>query len=499
MFHKCKNKLFCANAFIFIICFCCVTAFANAKPLNPLRKLKEVTLKNGMHLLMLPRHSAPIIAGGWVVNVGSANEHKGITGMSHMFEHVMFKGSETIGTKDYNKEKGINAEVASLRKQRQLVGDGITQERLSSAIKKKQEELDKLYKKSEYFNIYAQHGGDRINAYTTRDHTAYFLTLPANKLELFMWMESDRLINPVFREFYTERDAVLAERKERMNKSPFIHASYQFEDKYWAGTPFSWPVIGTRNDIGGYTLAAARRYLQHYTPKNITLILVGDFDVDQAVTLANKYFSSFKRASDNSDNTGSVDQSDFRVKPVVGSYDIVAPASVTLRYPTDKIGGESYVPLQVLSYMLNSPVGELKQQLQLSNLASSAQSYNNVNRYAGYFSVYAEAYNNNDITKIENKIIDILQDYKHNVSQDRLQLAKTNLLYNYYSHLRSNYSILQYLLRYASYDNGMNYLKSYPDMIEAVSVADVKRAAQVFFSDDQSRMIVTKKSNDGGV
>ena len=100
--------------------------------------------------------------------------------------------------------------------------------------------------------------------------------------------------------------------------------------------------------------------------------------------------------------------------------------------------------------MLNSPVGELKQQLQLSNLASSAQSYNNVNERGIFFSV-SEAYND-DTTEIESKIIDILQDYKHNVSQDRLQLAKTGLLYNYYNHLRSNYSILQYLLMYASHD-----------------------------------------------
>ena len=202
--------------------------------------VKEHFLSNGMKVLLVERHDAPSISGGWVALVGSANERPGITGIAHLFEHMMFKGTPTIGTKDYKKdleiiaaqEKVRDAMRAEERKMRVMWRRGeITDlqdpdqktkawKTLHAKFKKLEAEQAKIIVKNEFDRIYTANGGSMMNAYTNNDHTAYFITVPANKLELFMWMESGRLLNPVFREFYTERKVVFEERRMRTQSTP---------------------------------------------------------------------------------------------------------------------------------------------------------------------------------------------------------------------------------------------------------------------------------------
>ena len=202
--------------------------------------VKEHQLSNGMKVLLLERNDAPSISGGWVARVGSVDERPGITGMAHLFEHMMFKGTPTIGTKDYEKdleiiaaqEKVRDAMRAEERRMRAMWRRGeITDlqdpdqkttewKRLNEAFKKLVEDHRKVIVKNEFDRIYTANGGSRMNAYTSYDHTAYFITVPANKLELFMWMESERLLRPVFREFYAERDVVFEERRMRTESTP---------------------------------------------------------------------------------------------------------------------------------------------------------------------------------------------------------------------------------------------------------------------------------------
>src|SRR5262249_12285468 len=208
----------------------------------PAQKLpvREHTLSNGMKLLLVPRHDDPTVACGWVAHVGSANERPGITGISHLFEHMMFKGSKTIGAKDIEKELAILEEQEKVRgemreeetKMRAALRrgdvDDITkpenatprhrelEKRFTELVAKEREVLTK----AEFERVYVKEGGSGLNAFTNTDMTVYFVNVPKNKLELWFWMESDRLKEPVFREFYSERDVVFEERRMRIESTP---------------------------------------------------------------------------------------------------------------------------------------------------------------------------------------------------------------------------------------------------------------------------------------
>src|SRR6185503_5510705 len=190
--------------------------------------VQEVVLDNGMRLLLVPRKGDPNIAAGWVARVGSVNERPGITGLSHLFEHMMFKGTHIIGTNNIKEDLKLIDEMdalkAEIRKeellliQRQRLGeveDILDPKNRSARHQQLLAEYEKMLKrqkdlivKDEFDRVYTTAGGSGMNAGTSEDFTVYFINVPANKLELWFWMESDRLSSPVFREFYSERDVV---------------------------------------------------------------------------------------------------------------------------------------------------------------------------------------------------------------------------------------------------------------------------------------------------
>ena len=235
-------------------------------------QVQEFILENGMKLLMVPRKGDPNVAAGWVAKVGSVNEAPGITGISHLFEHMMFKGTHAIGTNNITENlqliQEMDAAKAEIRQEeqklieRQRLGE-ITdltdpknrsprhQEVLAKyeALLKREKEL---IIKDEFDRIYTSAGASGMNAGTDYDATVYFVNLPANKLELWFWMESDRLSNPVFREFYSERDVVKEERRLRTDSTPTGKFQEEFESIFWESAPYSWPVVGWPSDLDGY-------------------------------------------------------------------------------------------------------------------------------------------------------------------------------------------------------------------------------------------------------
>ncbi len=271
----------------------------------------ERTLSNGMRLVMVERHEQPNIAFGWLARVGSANERPGMTGIAHLFEHMMFKGTKTIGTRDARRDAELNdrqdevqtriREQMSILREKQRRGEiadmmdpKVRTPRLQEAL----DEFDRLVKdqrdlivKDEMDRIYTQAGGTGINASTSEDRTFYIVTLPSNKLELWFWIESDRLANPVFREFYSERDVILEERRQTLESRPTGVVDEAFNAMTWMASPYHWEVIGWPSDISQVTREQANQFFAtYYAPNNITAILVGDFNADAAYALAEKYF-----------------------------------------------------------------------------------------------------------------------------------------------------------------------------------------------------------------
>src|SRR6266436_1742608 len=293
--------------------------FVSAGPL-PLQAQKvpvvETNLANGMRLLMVERHDEPSVAGGWVAHVGSSNERPGITGIAHLFEHMMFKGTPSIGTRNYQKDlevigaqERVRDEMRQEEKKMRVayrhgeIDDLLKPENKTPRYRQLEAEFNKLIAeqrdilvKNEFDRIYSGAGASSMNAFTSDDMTAYFINVPGNKLELWMWMESERILHPVFREFYAERDVVFEERRMRTDSTPLGKFSEEFNAMFWESTPYSWPTVGWPSDIPAISKAQADEfYSTFYSPQNISLILVGDFDPANARELAGKYFERIPR------------------------------------------------------------------------------------------------------------------------------------------------------------------------------------------------------------
>jgi len=253
-------------------------------------------LDNGLTLIVYERKTAPVVSFFTYVDVGSANEVNGITGLAHMFEHMAFKGTSKIGTTNYKAEVKALTEVdrayAAFATERDRPGGG---EQMLAELKEKlaiaQDKAGEFVAKNEFGEIIERNGGVGLNAGTSADSTVYNYSLPANKLELFAYLESERFLDPVMREFYRERDVVQEERRMSTESNPFGRLFELFTSVAYIAHPYGMPNIGYMSDLQRFTREDAEAfYKTHYVPSNITVTVVGDVNRKKALPMLRKYF-----------------------------------------------------------------------------------------------------------------------------------------------------------------------------------------------------------------
>jgi predicted Zn-dependent peptidase len=260
------------------------------------KRMTEFTLDNGLKFLVLERHEAPVVSFNTHADVGSVDEVKGITGLAHIFEHMAFKGSRTIGTKDYQAEAKALAEVdraflALKAERRKGTADKDRLSRLEKEFARAQEEAGKHLVHDEFEEILTREGTAGLNAGTGYDATMYVMSLPANKVELWMLMESERFLHPVLREFYKEKDVVMEERRLRTESQPIGRLLEEFLAAAYKAHPYGEPIVGHMSDLQTLTRAEAEDFFKkYYSPGNLTVAIVGDVNPQQVQQLARNYF-----------------------------------------------------------------------------------------------------------------------------------------------------------------------------------------------------------------
>lgn len=253
-------------------------------------------LKNGWTFVILERDVAPVFSFSTHANVGSVDEVPGITGIAHMFEHMAFKGTPNIGTKDYTAEKKALDEVEAAYQtyQRERLSpqpDAKKVEQLLAVFKQKQEAAAAFVVKNEFGDILEREGGAGLNAGTGSDTTVYYYSLPANKFELFAYLESERFLHPVFREFYTERDVVQEERRLRTESNPIGRLIEQFVETAFTAHPYHHPTIGYMSDLQSITRTDAEEFFKkYYVPSNLVTAIVGAVKAKDIIPVLDKYF-----------------------------------------------------------------------------------------------------------------------------------------------------------------------------------------------------------------
>ena len=242
------------------------------------KKVTEHKLANGLTFLIYERPEAPVVSFFTYAGVGAAQEVPGITGMAHMFEHMAFKGTTTIGTNDWPAEQKalqkVDETYHAYDDARQKVGgkDPAKLDELKKAWKDAQEAADKFIVKNEFGEIIDREGGVGMNAGTSADQTVYFYSLPANKVELWAHLESERFLDPVFREFYKERDVIMEERRLRTESQPIGRLIEQFSAVAFQAHPYHQPVVGYMSDLASFSREDADRFRRtYYVPSNLVI------------------------------------------------------------------------------------------------------------------------------------------------------------------------------------------------------------------------------------
>lgn len=495
-----------------------LAAAANAQSTKMADVAREVTLENGMRLVMVQRPGQPNTAAGWVAHVGSANESPGITGISHLFEHMMFKGSPRIGTRDAELDAQLQDQLDELRSEmfalergyrdqvRLGQGKAITDPALqTAAMAELQTRFDELVKsqrenmiKDEFDQIYTEAGASGMNAFTNRDMTVYFIRVPRNKLELWFWMESERLAQPVFREFYSERDVVFEERRLRTDSTPTGAQDEVFESLLWRGHPYGWPVIGWPSDIAAITREQAEAYYDlYYAPANITLAIVGDFDEAQAIEWAESYFGRIPPGRDNPPDVITL------AMPQLGNLvyraEVDAPPSATVTWRTTAFTGESDGALQVLSSVLSGKTGRLYKRLVLEDqIATNVGAGADSGKYDGSFAVYAQGKQGVSPDQLQAVLLEeVAQVVADGITDYELEKVKNQLAAEKYRRLEDPFFLLIQLLYYDGLRDWRTMDTSYED-VEVVTADQVQAAATEYLVPElaASKLYTRKASSE---
>lgn len=472
---------------------------AHAEPLK--LDVKEHVLGNGLKLLMLEKHEVPIVCLRINFRVGSVDERPGITGVSHLFEHMMFKGTKIFGTKDYAVEKPLlekeDALVAEIARE---TGKELHDKKKIAALEKELQttrgRLRDLAVKDEIFSLYLRHGAVGLNAATSSDGTFYICNIPANKLELWAFIESDRMKNRVLREFYSERDVVMEERRTRTETSPFGALIEQLNAVTFIAHPYRLPTIGWSSDIQNLTKAETAGYFeQYYTPNNAVIVMVGNFKQDDAIKLIEKYFGDIPRQPDPPKvKTAEPEQKgERRIEVEFDSNPYMA-----ISYHISGIDHPDIYALDVLSSLLSDGRTSrlYKSMIEGKRIAVMANAGIGVGRFPETFTFYAAPRAPHTVEEVEAAFYEEVELLKTKPpSEWELQKIKNQLEASFIRRLESA-SGLASEIGYYEIISDWRYINTVLEKVSEVTAEDVTRVAKKYLiKKNRTVAMLVKKEN----
>ena len=475
--------------------------------------VKEHTLGNGMKILMIPKPGVPRVVCHVYYKVGSINENPGITGMAHVHEHLMFKGTKMMGVTDFEKDAVLDRQIdevmSRIYREKYWKSDG-DPARIAE-LQKKADELiaaEKAYViKDDLWGLYMKNGGTGLNASTSQESTGYYVTLPSNKVELQMLLESDRMRNAYFREFYSEKDVIMEERRLSENSPGYLFRE-QVNAAFFAASPYHWDVIGWMDDLKKMTKADLVEFHdRYYVPNNAVAIYVGDLDPEKIIVLAEQYFGPIPKSPD-IEPIRTYEPPQYGEKRMSGEGP--APTGVQIMFHTPWAGQPDAAPLTVLAGILGSGggpggpggprgggTGRLDKILvQEKQLAVNASAFNRAQWHVGAFQFSASPRLDKGVKPedLEREIwAEIEKVKKDGVTGEEIQKIKNRSEANFVRGLASTAGLAGSVGR-AELHRGWKSILSDLEDIMKVSNDDIKRVAAAYFVKDNSlTSIYTRK------
>jgi predicted Zn-dependent peptidase len=454
------------------------------------KQVVEHVLPNGLRFLFLEREDAPVFSFASVVHAGAVDEQYGIGGIAHMMEHMAFKGTETVGTTDYEAEAEALRRVDEafeelLAERRKGIGADSTELiRLETEFRRAQAAADSFVVPNAFDRILEEQGARGVNAGTGADMTMYMYALPSNKLELWALMESDRLSAPVFREFYKENEVVQEERRMRYESTPSGRLMDEFLSVAYKDHPYGHGIIGTSSDLQSFTRRDGIEFRDtYYIANNMTVAVVGDVDSRTAIPMVERYFGRVPSGPKppSVDTKESAQAAERRV--------IMQDPAQPFLFVGYHIPGMTH-PDHDACRALCDILAQGRSSRLYRELVKNRKLAVDVGGYAGYpgsqyatlafFYVVASA--GTDIHAVESAFHEVLAGLtKEPVSREELDAYKARAKASFIGGLRSDTGLAIQLAIYDRLRGGWRNLFTHLDRVEAITTDDLQRvAAQVF-------------------
>ena len=452
-------------------------------------KVHKEVLPNGLTVLLHPNSQAPTVSCRLFYVTGSVHEVPGKSGLAHILEHELFKGTKKVGIQDSVADArfmAIQDSLQALIRPAKLAGDTATVKKLTAEHDSVVNEHRKIFVKDELWSAYQAAGGTGLNAFTSDLMTAYIVTLPKNKIELFMWLESDRMQNAVLREFYSERDVVREERRMRYDDKPTGRFFETLNSMIYEAFPYRVPTIGWPSDIMNLTREMAdEHYRKYYKPRNAILVLAGDLDTASTMQMVKKYFGNIPAGEAFPPLTIRDPEPAGEKRLTVSRPD--APNLFTLVFKTPEVGDRSLYALDIAEGVLNGRSGRLyKRLVEKDKLAASVSASNSPNKYVSEFGVSVNMRPDADPAKVEQAVWEELEKLKtETVSEREFQKVKNHAYAGLVRSLTDMENVATMLAYYEMFGDYKIFL-NWADELDKVSAADVQDVAKKTFVREKS-------------
>ena len=432
---------------------------------------------------------APTVSFRLFYVTGSVHEVPGKSGLAHILEHELFKGTKKVGISDSIADAKFMATQDSLQaliRPAKLAGDTALVKKLAAEHDSVLNEHRKIFVKDELWGAYQAAGGTGLNAFTSDLLTAYTVTLPKNKMELFMWLESDRMQNAVLREFYSERSVVREERRMRYDDRPTGRFYETLNSMIYEAFPYRVPTIGWPSDIENLTREQAEEhYRRYYKPRNAILVLAGDLDTLETMKVVKKYFGPIPTGDAFPPLTVRDPEQAGEKRLIVKRKD--APNLYTLVFKTPAVGDSTLYALDIAEGVLNGRSGRLyKRLVEEEKLAVGVSASNSPNKYISEFSVRVNLRPGADREKVEKVVWEELEKLKtERVSEREFQKVKNGAYAALIRSLTDMEKVATMLGWYEVYGDYRIFL-NWADNLDKVNVNEVQAVAKKTFVREKS-------------
>jgi predicted Zn-dependent peptidase len=482
-----------------------LAALAAAQDVASFEKRTTVKkLDNGLTMVICERPEAPVFSFFTHVDAGSVQDPMGQTGLAHMFEHMAFKGTDKIGTTDYAAEKVALAKVeqayaAYITERDKPVGRNEQKvKELEKAWKDAIAAADKYVKPNEFPQIVEINGGEDLNANTNDDETNYYYSFPENRLELWAYLESERFLHPVMREFYKERNVVIEERRMRTDSNPIGRLLEQFTTAAYQAHPYHRPTIGWMSDLNSFSATDAKNFFdKYYIPSNMVVTVVGDVKTSETMPILEKYFGRLPAHPRPDEYTTTEPPQNAERRVVL--QDMSQPLYLEGYHRPDYRSPDDAVYDAIADLMSNGRTSRLYRALvRDKKIASYSAGFTGLpgNKYPHLFAFYAFPLPGHKPEEMADAIHAEIEKLKtEDISDEELKMIKTRAKADLIRGLGSNEGLASSLALYqARYDDWRELFRSV-DRIDKVTKADIRRVAnQTFVPNNRTVGIIETKT-----